>query len=267
MRLKLIACEILYRELCAAAARSINQVDIEFLPKGLHDIGPAGMRRRIAEAIAAVDSARYEAILLGYCLCSNGIVGLRAEGLPLVIPRGHDCMTLFFGGLQRYLDYFHKNPGTYFKTTGWIERGEQLEQLSAEAIQNQLGLNCSFQELAARYGEENARFLVEQLGNLTRNYRQITYIEMGVGPEDPFIQKARQEAAEKGWRFDHVAGDMSLLQSLVDGPWDEERFLVVPPGREVVPCFDDRLIQAQPIQPPSHQPAACNLSDGSRPAP
>ncbi len=34
MRLKLIACEILYRELCAAVARSVNQVDIEFLPKG-----------------------------------------------------------------------------------------------------------------------------------------------------------------------------------------------------------------------------------------
>ncbi len=43
MRLKLIACEIFYRELCAAVARSVNQVDVEFLPKGLHDIGQAGM--------------------------------------------------------------------------------------------------------------------------------------------------------------------------------------------------------------------------------
>ena len=39
MRLKLIACEILHRELCAAVARSVNRVDIEFLPKGLHDAG------------------------------------------------------------------------------------------------------------------------------------------------------------------------------------------------------------------------------------
>ncbi|HOM15993.1 MAG TPA: DUF1638 domain-containing protein [Thermoguttaceae bacterium] len=261
MRLKLIACEILYREVCAAAARSINQVDLEFLPKGLHDIGPTGMRQRIAEAIAAVDSARYEAILLGYCLCSNGIVGLRAGAVPLVVPRGHDCMTLFFGCLQRYLDYFHKNPGTYFKTIGWIERGEQLEQLSSAAIQNQLGLNLSFQELAARYGEENARFLAEQLGNLTRNYRQITYIEMGVGPEAPFVQKARREAEEKGWRFEHVRGDMSLLQALVDGPWDQERFLVAPPGHEIAPCFDDQLIQAKPIHTPSSEPAPPNLAD------
>ena len=37
MRLKLISCEIFYREVCAAVARSVNQVDVEFLPKGLGD--------------------------------------------------------------------------------------------------------------------------------------------------------------------------------------------------------------------------------------
>ena len=46
MRLKLVACEIMYRELCAAVARSVNLVDVEFLPKGLHDIGQAGMSSR-----------------------------------------------------------------------------------------------------------------------------------------------------------------------------------------------------------------------------
>ncbi len=47
MRLKLIACEILYREFCWAVARSLHRVDVEFLPKGLHDIGQAGMHARL----------------------------------------------------------------------------------------------------------------------------------------------------------------------------------------------------------------------------
>ena len=42
-RLKLIACEVLYREMCDAVARSPHQVDVEFLPKGLHDLGGAAM--------------------------------------------------------------------------------------------------------------------------------------------------------------------------------------------------------------------------------
>jgi len=77
MRLKLIACEIFYRELCAAAARSMNQIDIEFITKGLHDIGQVGMSGQLSNILAEVDESKYEAVLLGYALCSNGIVGLR----------------------------------------------------------------------------------------------------------------------------------------------------------------------------------------------
>ena len=74
-----------------------NQVDIEFLPKGLHDIGQAGMSARLSEVLAAVDETKYEAVLLGYGLCSNGLVGLTARSIPLVVPRAHDCITLFLG--------------------------------------------------------------------------------------------------------------------------------------------------------------------------
>ena len=35
---KVIACEIAFRELCYAAARSRNLIDIEFLTQGYHDI-------------------------------------------------------------------------------------------------------------------------------------------------------------------------------------------------------------------------------------
>ena len=47
MRLRLISCEILYREMCSLIAKSRNQVDFDFLPKGLHDIGANGMRDRL----------------------------------------------------------------------------------------------------------------------------------------------------------------------------------------------------------------------------
>ena len=63
MQLKLIACEILYREICATISRSINRVDVEFLPKGLHDIGQAGMLARLRDTLAAVDQS--QSILVG----------------------------------------------------------------------------------------------------------------------------------------------------------------------------------------------------------
>ena len=244
MHLKLIACEIFYRELCAAVARSVNQVDIEFLPKGLHDIGQAGMSARLGEALAAVDESKYEAVLLGYGLCSNGLVGLAAGRIPLVVPRAHDCITLFLGNKQRYLDYFQTHPGVYFKTSGWIERGEGLSQYHQDSIQRLAGMAQTYEDLVAKYGEDNAAFLYEQLGNMTRNYNGLTFIEMGIEPDDRFERQAREEAAERGWKFEKLSGDMTLIQQLVDGPWDSDRFLVVPPGSRVAASFDEGIINA-----------------------
>jgi hypothetical protein len=231
MRLKLIACEILYRELCAAVSRSVNQVDLEFLPKGLHDMGSAAMLARLQETLDRAEGAGYEAVLFGYALCGNGLVGLTARSLPLVIPRAHDCITLFLGGKERYSEYFDGHPGVYFKTTGWIERGQDIDSQ----------LSYTLDKLVARHGEEAANFIYQEL---TKHYRQFTFIEMGVEPDDSFERETRREAASRGWVFEKVKGDMGLIQGLVDGPWDEDRFLTVPPGSRVFTTHDDGILGA-----------------------
>ncbi|HYW80563.1 MAG TPA: DUF1638 domain-containing protein [Thermoguttaceae bacterium] len=242
-RLKLISCEIFYRECCSAIARSVNQIDVEFLPKGLHDIGQEGMSSRLAEVVAAVDEEPYDAILLGYGLCNNGIVGLSARTIPLVVPRAHDCITLFLGSKERYLDYFQNNPGVYFKTSGWIERGEGLTQLDTDSTGHFSSFNPSYEELVEKYGEDNAKFLHEQMTEMTRNYGKMAYIEMGIEPDDRFEQTARGQAEEREWKFEKLAGDMSLIQALLDGPWDEDRFLVIPPGKRIAASFDEGVIR------------------------
>jgi hypothetical protein len=242
MRLKLISCEIFYREFCAAISRSPNTVDVEFLTKGLHDIGSAGMLEGLQAAVDRIDGSRFEAVLTGYGLCNNGIVGLTARQVPLVVPRAHDCISLFLGSKERYLDYFQHHPGVFFETTGWIERGESNGELSQLALGKKLGMQGSFEELVARYGEDNARYLWEELGKLTKYYGQITYIEMGVEPNSNFEGRAREKAVESGWKFEKLQGEMGLIQRLVDGVWNESEFLVVPPGRRIAPTYDGGII-------------------------
>ena len=84
---------------------------------------------------------------------------------------------------------------------------------------------------------------------MLRNYRGLTFIEMGIEPDDRFERRTREEAAERGWTFEKLAGDMGLIQALLDGPWDADRFLVVPPGCRIAPSFDEAVIKAVPDQP------------------
>jgi hypothetical protein len=245
MKYKLISCEVLYRELCFALSRSPHQIDIEFLPKGLHDIGCAGMLARLQGTVNAVDTSQYDAILMGYGLCNHGITGLRAPSIPLVIPRAHDCMTLFLGSKERYLQYFNDNPGTFFLTTGWLERGEATGELRQLSIQSQNGMNMTYEQLVEKYGEDNAKFLWDQLCDQTRHYRQMTFIEMGVEPDDSFAKAAREKASSNNLDFQHIRGDMRLIHDLVDGRWGEKDFLIVRPGWVVVAKLDENIIRAE----------------------
>jgi len=237
MRYKLIGCDVLYRELCLAVARSPHQVDVEFLPKGLHDLGGPAMSKRMQEVVDAVDGAVYDAVLFGYGLCGNGLAGVRARSIPLVLPRAHDCITLFLGDRQRYLEYFNSHPGVYFKTSGWIERGGSSEL--SQGMMQQQGFAATREELVAKYGEENADYLMEELLRYKTTYSQFTYIEMGLEPDDRFERRTRDEAAERGWKFEKVRGDMALIEGLVRGEWDETKYLVVPPGFRVAARYGD----------------------------
>jgi hypothetical protein len=249
MKFKLISCEIFYRELCTAVARSPHMIDAEFLPKGLHDIGTTGMRERIQAAVDRVDEAMYDAILIGYGLCNNGIVGLTSRQKPLVLPRAHDCITLFLGSKERYLDYFQNNPGVYFQTTGWIERGAANGELTQLTVGHKLKMNQTFEQLVAKYGEENARYLWEELGSPEKNYRKMTFIEMGIEPDGSFEQIATEKAQARSWEYEKVPGEMGMFYRLVNGIWNEREFLILPPGCRVRATYDDGIIAAEENRP------------------
>ena len=239
-RYRLIACEVMFRECAAAMANCKAIVDPEFLPKGLHDIGEAGMSSRIQSAIDATDPATYDAILLAYGLCNNGVRGLHAMR-PLVLPRAHDCITLLLGSRQRYAEYFAANPGTYYKSPGWIERNTDPND-SPASIPARLGLLRDRAALAAQYGEDNADFLMETMGNWLQNYRKLAFIDTGVGDTAGYLDFSTRFARDKGWEMERVSGSLALIEGLLSGDWPEEDFLVLPPGERIDASWDERIV-------------------------
>jgi hypothetical protein len=122
MRLQFIVCRVMRREAYFCAARSPNEVDVVLLEQGLHD-EPEKLRAEIQAALQRTKDLQgrpYDASLLGYGLCSNGIAGLSAK-IPIVVPRGHDCITLLLGSREKYREYFNSHRGVYWYSSGWIE--------------------------------------------------------------------------------------------------------------------------------------------------
>ena len=73
----------MWREICYYAALSPNAFSLQFMPWGLHT-EPDKLRSELQRAIDATEPG-FDAILLGYGLCSNGLDAIVARGTKLVI--------------------------------------------------------------------------------------------------------------------------------------------------------------------------------------
>jgi hypothetical protein len=264
MFLKVIACEVAARELYFAASRSHNLIDIEFLTQGYHDT-PATGKNAVQERIDAVPAGKYDAILLGYGLCSNILAGLTPRHAPLVIPRAHDCITFFLGSKERYQQCFNERPGTYYYTSGWLEcaqrRGEKgpvWGGASLPAGANQ-GLTAAYSDWVKKFGEDQAKYLLEEMGKWSNSYTHGALIDFDFTKPLELRKQVEQICADKGWEFTDLPGDLVLVERLLSGEWPEADFLVVPPGQQVVASYDDKIIAASPI-------ASADTSPGSKTA-
>jgi hypothetical protein len=248
---KVIACEIAFRELCYAAAKSRNLIDFEFLTQGYHDIPGTG-RTEIQKRIDAVPAGKYDAILLGYGLCSSILTGVTTAHTPLVIPRAHDCITFFLGSKERYRECFDAKPGTYYYTSGWLECAKRrggtgpfwgAGSLPAGATNS---LKETYEQWVKKYGEDQAKYLLGEMSRWTDSYTNGTLITLDFIKHLKLQEEVRQICTERGWQYDEIKGDLSLFHKLLDGEWPERDFLVVRPGQKVVATNDEQVIGVQP---------------------
>lgn len=238
MRLKVIACEVLTREFCFCTARSPHVVDLEFTPKDAHE-NSHELRALIQAKIDATPAGVYDAILLGYGLCGNGTVGLTARATQLVLPRAHDCCTLFLGSRRKFKEHFSHNPSQPFTSVGYMERGES--EVRTTDLREILGLNRTFQEYAALYGEENARYIMETLQpafSLETHGNRVVFIRVPETDTGDWASRFREKAEHAGKEFVELEGSIDLICRLVNGEWNHEEFLVVPPGRQIEGVYD-----------------------------
>ncbi len=238
MKIKVIACKVLMRELYYLSYKSKNVIDIYWLRQALHN-EPQKLRNMLQRAIDQIEAEEeaYDAICLGYGLCSNGIVGIRTKKYPLVIPRAHDCITLLLGSKEKYKTLFrHYDGGIYWYSPGWIEHSIQPGKDRIDHI---------YSNYAKMYGEENAKYLVEMEQNWMKEYENAIYISWPQFDNEKYLEYTKECAEFLKWNYHEVAGSDSLLFDMLEGNWDGDRFLVAKPGQKINPTYLDDIIAAE----------------------
>lgn len=227
----IIACKVLWREINYLTSKSGYDYDVFYLEQGLHN-HPPELKRKLQNKIDEIEDG-YSHILIGYGLCSNGIQGVKSKKAGLVFVRAHDCITLFLGSKERYRKIFDENPGTYWYNTGWIETSNIPDENFYEKM---------ISEYIEKYGREEAEYLASHDRKWIEEYKAAGYIEQGIVTEEKYKEFTRNAAKKMKWDYMEFKGDLNLLEDWINGIWNSERFLVLPPGKTIAPSYDEETI-------------------------
>ena len=225
MKLQFIVCEVMKKEAYFCVARSKNTIDVVLIPQSFHDT-QNNLFTAIQDKLNNTcnnQGIAYDASVLGYGLCSNGIVGLGAE-IPFVVPHAHDCITLLLGSRKKYQQHFDEHSRTYWYSPGWIDAGNQPGKQRYER---------TVKEYEQKYGKNKAQYLMGIEQEWINQYNCAAYIDWGFDDSEKYKKYTKQCAEFLGWNYKEVKGSSSLIQKLLDGDWNESEFLMVKPGQRI----------------------------------
>jgi len=212
-----IACRVMEQELNALLPECPADVclDLRFMDQQLHrtpDRMPAIIQQEIDSAADTADE-----IVLGYGLCSNGIVGVYAPRQYLYVPHVHDCVALLLGSRAAYYKAFQERAGTYYITPGWVK--EEKDPLGI--LEN---------EYIPRMGREDA---VWGLNEELKHYSHIALIDTQVSDIEPLRTRATENARFLDKKYTEIKGSRNYFRKILYGPYEAPDFLCLPPDTPV----------------------------------
>ena len=231
MKLKIISCNVMRREMRYCAARSPHRIDIEFVDQGLHE-SPEKLNRTLADRLASVEPESCDYVLLNYGVCGNGTLSLTpSRDIPMIIQTCHDCIRTLVGDRNLHEDLVEENRGTFWFSNGWID---------GFPLPGAPDYNEKYRSFYGQDIDEDKRIKLDCI--LMENYSRFVYIcwpELGEavnGPCREYTKRCvRNISAEMGREFTYkeVRGRPDILQRFVDGEWNPEEFLRIEPGFQI----------------------------------
>jgi hypothetical protein len=237
-RYKLISCSVFKNFVENFISENMLPVDAMFIPMGMH-LNPEKLNKELQDEIDKAGKG-YQAILLLYGLCGNSVLGLTAREIPIIIPRAHDCCTLFLESRKKFLENFEGKQSSEWYSADYLEEFEKQKD-SENFKKEHWYFGLEYEKLVEEYGEDNAKYIYETIHGQSEK-SEIFFIKTGHEKDDYNLIKVEKEAAEKGVEVVELDGGYNMLKNLLRGQFSEEDYLVVPPGHSVAGIYDNEKI-------------------------
>ena len=208
MRTKILCCRTLAPEMRLAMEKCGCSWEMEVLQENNHDV-PARLRANIQEKLDAMTGV--DRVLLGFTVCGGAPAGIRTGDFELVIPRVDDCLSLLMGSAERRKAVLEGGFGL-FVTQSWMEH----ENNTASQLER----------IRGKYPAPRAKKIIEVMFG---NFDSLNVIDTGAYDVRSILPRTEALAAQLGLKHRIVQGTTVYLEALLQGPYDPQRFIVIPP--------------------------------------
>ncbi|MDD1755452.1 MAG: DUF1638 domain-containing protein [Methanomassiliicoccales archaeon] len=193
LRVGIIACEILKREIELMTKDDPDIVHREYLEFALH-VDSAFLKATVKDKVNAL-KGKVDAVFLGYAICQSLRDVDKEVSIPTSMLESDDCIGAFITPLE-YEKEKRKCTGTWFSSPGWAELGVEgaIKELHLDSMKDQ--------------GYDPMYFMKM----LFEGYSRCLYIYTGVEDEGHYTAKSEDFAKSLNLRHECRSCDMRVLE-------------------------------------------------------
>jgi Protein of unknown function (DUF1638). len=208
MKSKIIACEVMKEEILSMG--SIKDVEFEFVSMDFH-LYPKKLKVELQNIIDR--SNGYNRIILAFGLCGGASNGLKANDSTLIIPKVHDCISVFLYDSTKCVCDFKKEKGTFYLSSGWM--------ITEKSILS------DHKKILEKYGEKKAFSILKRM---YEDYKKVLFIKTGSSSENEVIAQSKEIANLFDAKYEIIKGKTDFIEKILKGPWDDKNFINIAPG-------------------------------------
>ena len=235
MKLLFICCGVLKDEIDAALLKTGVDGEVLTISEHLH-LEPENLKTEIQKTLDGL-SNEYKAVVLVFGLCGGALSGIKTNGVTVIVPKVHDCISFFLGSAKKYSELFSQYGGkAYWFTKSFLKQGFLPTLESYEKKRK---------EFAEQFDEDSADYLVEMEKESLLNYNICSVVDNADCPCKELEEAAKASADAYGWGTElHPINDEFFIK-IASGEYNEEEFLIVPPNKTIIQSNDKEILSYQ----------------------